>query len=109
MTRASHPSPLHPRDGARFLFERDDQSDDLTRASYRASVFTPDQRFDYRVHMSLDGATTSTPTGTPAPEELAAKLATIATLIARAAARKQADELPPWPHRILRWRGPGRG
>lgn len=110
---------LHPQEGARFLFERASQSDDRGEAVYRAAIATPEQRFDYRITMRIDGSCERAAAdtgagegaggGARAPEDLEAKLDTIARLIARGAAGKQRDELPPWPHRVLRWRGPGRG
>jgi hypothetical protein len=33
----------------------------------------------------------------------------LAKLTARAADKKRGDGMPPWPNRVLRWRGPGRG
>lgn len=108
MSISSEPSTLHPSEGARFLFERESQSDDLAQASYRAAIFTPGERFDYRVQMNLDGSFACAEQGTPAPADLAHKLDTLAKLIARAARGKRDDALPPWPHRVLRWRGPGR-
>jgi hypothetical protein len=33
----------------------------------------------------------------------------VAKLTARAAGKKREDGMPPWPARVLRWRGPGRG
>jgi hypothetical protein len=38
---------LYPRDGARFLFVREDERADGT-AAYRASVYTPTTRYDFR-------------------------------------------------------------
>lgn len=108
MSSSSEPSTLHPSEGARFLFERESQSDDLSQASYRAAIFTPGERFDYRVQMSIDGSFACAEQGAPAPSELARKLDTLAKLIARGARGKRDDALPPWPHRVLRWRGPGR-
>jgi hypothetical protein len=107
--RPSDSATLHPSEGARFLFERASQSDDLSEARYRAAIFTPGERFEYSVHMRIDGSFASAVQGTPAPDDLAHKLDTIAKLIARGARGKQADSLPPWPHRVMRWRGPGRG
>jgi hypothetical protein len=108
MSSSSQPSTLHPSEGARFLFERESQSDDLSQASYRAAIFTPGERFEYHVQMSIDGAFACAEQGTPAPPELAHRLDTLAKLIARGARGKRDGALPPWPHRILRWRGPGR-
>lgn len=97
---------LHPTEGARFLFELDE--DGRERATYRAAVFTPAERFDYLARLDLDGGATIEPAGTRAAPELEHKLETLARLVARGARKKLADELPAWPHRILRWRGPGR-
>ena len=44
-----------------------------------------------------------------APAELAEMLTMVGKLTARAAAKKRDDGLPPWPPRVLRWKGPGRG
>ena len=44
-----------------------------------------------------------------APTELVEMVTMLAKLTARAAAKKRADGMPPWPARVLRWRGPGRG
>jgi hypothetical protein len=108
MSSSSEPSTLHPTEGARFLFERETQRDDLSQACYRAAIFTPAERFAYRVEMNIDGSYTCSEQGPAAPPELAHRLDTLAKLIARAARGKRDDALPPWPHRILRWRGPGR-
>lgn len=99
---------LHPTEGARFLFERRSITEDQRDAVYHAAVFTPGERFDYRVEMTLDGAFELMCDSRSADAALEAKLANIAKLIARAAGRKLSNELPPWPHRVLRWRGPGR-
>ena len=107
--RPSDTATLHPSEGARFLFERTSQSDDLSEAHYRAAIYTPGERFEYTVQMRIDGWFESAVQGTPAPAELANKLDTMAKLIARSAKNKQGDSLPPWPHRVMRWRGPGRG
>jgi hypothetical protein len=107
--RPSDTTTLHPSEGARFLFERTSQSDDLAQAQYRAAIYTPGERFEYTVQMRIDGWFESAVQGTPAPADLASKLDTMAKLIARSAKSKQGDSLPPWPHRVMRWRGPGRG
>ncbi|GAB4524894.1 MAG: hypothetical protein Tsb0020_42960 [Haliangiales bacterium] len=109
MSATSRDQALHPSEGARFLFERASLAPDQSQAVYQAAIFTPDERFAYRVEMAIDGSFEAALCGPEAPAELAQKLATIAKLIARAAAGKQRDKLPPWPQRVLRWRGPGRG
>lgn len=95
---------LTPREGARFLFEL--ERDEGARARYRVAIYTPST-----VH---EGAATLVDTGEVelelgAPDELVATARTLAKLTARGAARKREEGLPPWPARVLRWRGPGRG
>jgi hypothetical protein len=99
---------LHPSAGARFLFERESEAADGQHAGYRAVIFTPEERFEYNADMRVDGGVELRARGPAASAELEAKLATMARLMARDAARKRADDLPPWPHRVLRWRGPNR-
>lgn len=102
-------SSLHPTDGARLLLERVAIEEDGSVARYDASVFTPDERFTLRARLAMDGSAELEAVGTPPPEELQTRLANLAKSTARAAKRKRDDDLPPWPPRILRWRGPGRG
>lgn len=92
---------LHPSDGARYLLERDGAADGPT-ARYRAAIYTPDAEFTARALLGDDGSAELGPTG--APDELHARLAALARLVARDAARLRDDGLPPWPQRILRWR-----
>lgn len=99
-------SDLHPTEGARFLLELEDDGGE--RATYRAAVFTPTERFDYVARLDLDGGSSVESTGSRAEPGLEQKLDTLARLLARGARKKLADELPAWPHRVLRWRGPGR-
>jgi hypothetical protein len=99
--------PLAPEAGVRLLLELDADHGGL--AIYRAAVITPDARFDYRAELGDDGAVALTAVGEPAPEDAATALAQVARLTARAAAGKRDGGLPPWPPRVLRWRGPGRG
>lgn len=111
---ASSNTNHHPTAGARVLLERQHISDDGTSATYAASIFTPTVRFDYQVNLTNSGEVTvvaqQSPTATvgPAPEH-ENLLATVARLTARGASKRAADGLLPWPPRILRWRGPGRG
>lgn len=91
---------LHPSEGARFLLER--ASDDGARATYRASIYTPDAVFTATGVLVEDGTVELAATGAPA--ELDERLAIIARLVARDAARRRADGLVVWPARILRWR-----
>lgn len=92
---------LHPSDGARYLLERDGAADGPT-ARYRAAIYTPDAEFAAGAVLGDDGSVELGPTG--APDELHARLAALARLVARDAARLRGDGLPPWPQRILRWR-----
>ena len=95
---------LRPREGARFLLER--ERDDGARAEYRAVIFPPDATYRGRATHDDGGGVALAAAGAPA--ELADMLQMIAKLTARAAARRRDDGLPAWPARVLRWRGPGR-
>lgn len=108
MSQFHDEAALHPTQGVRLLLERTHVSDDSTRAEYRAVIFTPEDHFEYRATLAFGGGVELTPGERPATDEHADKLAVAARLIARSAARKQSDGLDPWPHRVLRWRGPGR-
>ena len=96
--------PLAPGQGARLLLERRSIAPDLSSATYRGSIITPGQRFEYDAVLRLDGSAELTPVGPPAPAEWQDRLAAHARQTARAADRRRADQLPPWPHRVLRWR-----
>jgi hypothetical protein len=99
---------LHPTEGARFLLERLDVLEPGgARATYRASIYTPDAEFSSTATLGEDGTAEVPPTGAPA--ELDEMLGMLAKLTARGAAKRRADELVVWPARLLRWRGPGRG
>lgn len=93
---------LHPTDGARYLLERDGELHGGARARYRAAIYTPDAAFTATATLGDDGTVELAPTG--APDELHARLATIARLVARDAAKRRSDGMPVWPQRILRWR-----
>lgn len=98
---------LHPAEGARYLFERRLVTEE--GATYDGAIFTPDARFDYEVSMSMSGEYQLTPAASPAPKDLEKRLGNFARQLARASKGKSEDGLEPWPHRVLRWRGPGRG
>jgi hypothetical protein len=105
MSRAGLPptsvsDELAPTDGARFLLERQDAGDGA-RASYRAAIYTPDATYEGRAELGDDGAAD---VAIDAPEALAGKLVMFARLLARGAAKRRDDGLPPWPARVLRWR-----
>ena len=93
---------LHPTDGARYLLERDDDGGEPGRARYRVAIYTPDAVYAASASLGDDGSVELGPTG--APDDLHARLTTIAKLVARDAARLRADGMPAWPNRILRWR-----
>jgi acylphosphatase len=98
---------LTPTEGARFLLEREQELDGGVRARYRAAVYTPETTFHGSALLADDGTVAVTAEGVP--EELLKMLEMLARLTARSAAKKREDGLPPWPSRVLRWRGPGRG
>lgn len=95
------PRDLHPTDGARYLLERDGDGAGA-RARYRATIYTPDAEFATTATLGDDGSALLGPTG--APDELHARLVSLARLVARDAARLGDEGLPAWPQRILRWR-----
>ncbi len=94
-----------PETGARFLLEL--ERADGPRATYRATVFVPDAEYAASAQLTEDGTVALAPTG--APGDLDEMLAMFAKLLARGAPKRRTDGLPPWPQRLLRWRGPGRG
>jgi len=98
-------SAYTPTEGARFLLER--EQDRGASAVYRAVIYTPDATFEGRATLVDDGGVEIEVTG--APEALFSTLQMLAKLTARSAAKKREDGLSPWPARVLRWRGPGRG
>jgi hypothetical protein len=91
---------LAPASGARFLLER--TRDEGARATYRASIHTPDAAYSSTAVLADDGTVELAPTG--APGDLDDMLAMFAKLTARGAAKRRGDGLPPWPARVLRWR-----
>lgn len=99
---------LTPTEGARFLLER--RADDGATATYRAVIYTPTSTHEGTATLAEDGTVQIDGLATPAvPDELLAMLTMLAKLTARSATKKREDGLPPWPARVLRWRGPGRG
>lgn len=96
--------PLHPSEGIRLLLERIGVEAGDAAARYRAAIYTPEERHAYAVRLSLDGGVELTPDGPAAPKALEDKLRVHARTVARAAAQKRQDGLPPWPQRVLRWR-----
>ena len=102
-------SSLHPTEGIRLLLERETISDDRQSARYQATIYTVDQSFHYGCTLGLDGSAEMAADGDEADAKDAESLGKLARSTARAAKRKLEEDLPPWPPRILRWRGPGRG
>jgi hypothetical protein len=90
-----------PDTGARFLLEL--ERDDGARAVYRATVFLPDAEYASLATLSENGVVELPATG--APGDLDETLAMFAKLLARGVPKRRADGLPPWPQRLLRWRG----
>jgi hypothetical protein len=96
---------LTPTEGARFLLER--ERDDGARAEYRVAIYTPSATYVGRATLADDGSAEVSVAN--AADDLVEMLRMFARLTARGAAKRREDGLPPWPARVLRWRGPGRG
>ncbi len=115
---------LTPTEGARFLLEREREDAD-GGAVYRTRIYTPQVTYEGFATLREDGTATLTdqmaaallsggrtsqnPPEGRAPQDLVDTLQMLAKLTARSASKKREDGLPPWPARVLRWRGPGRG
>ena len=108
-TRGSVSDSLHPSEGIRLLLDRQSIAEDMQSASYAGAVYTVTACFRYRVDMAMDGSASLLAIEEPATPGDEDALSKIAKSTARAAKRKREEALPPWPMRILRWRGPGRG
>jgi hypothetical protein len=94
---------VHPQHGGRFLLERVAGEHGDGEIRYRASLFTPEQRFDAAVAVRIedgDVAFSAFEPGAPPPWLVTA---TRAFLRAEWKARK-APGGAPWPERITRWR-----
>jgi hypothetical protein len=100
------PDPLTPTAGARYVLER--VNADGRAARYRGRILTPDASYEYDAQLSAD-ADPQLASASAAPADLEKVLVMIARLTARAVEKRLEDGLPPWPERITRWRGPGRG
>lgn len=85
----------------------DREQDDGASARYRAAIYTPHETYEGHAVLRDDGSVDVHVAGAPA--ELFSTLEMLAKLTARSAAKKREGGLPPWPARVLRWRGPGRG
>ena len=62
----------------------------------------------HRADLKMEGTALLTAEAEAATKEDEEALRKLAKSRARAAKRKLANRLPPWPPRVLRWRGPGR-
>ena len=102
--------PLRPGSGARFFLELEARGDFDATARYRGVIFEPARQTEYRVTMTIEGEASLTPVDAPTRTgaELEDMLLMIARLTARGAHKRRQDAMPPWPERVLRWRGPGR-
>jgi hypothetical protein len=87
------------------LLERIEE--DAGGAKYRATIFTPEATYVGTAQLAEDGGATVVVGGASA--ELVDVMQMLAKLTARSAAKKREDGFPPWPARVMRWRGPGRG
>jgi hypothetical protein len=87
---------LHPTAGIRILLEL--EKSDADGAEYRAAIYTPTERFDYAVRITL-------PDGAVHIAEPAAGSVDALRAMARSLARDALAEQPVvWPRRFLRWR-----
>lgn len=96
---------LTPTEGARFLLERIAEREG--GAEYRATIFTPEATHAGTAALGEDGRVAVTIAAAPA--ELVEVMEMLAKLTARGAAKRREEGLAPWPARVTRWRGPGRG
>lgn len=96
---------LTPTEGARFLLER--LAEQEGGAEYRATIFTPQATHAGTAQLREDGS--ADVVIATAPADLVEVMQMLAKLTARGAAKKREDGFPPWPARVMRWRGPGRG
>lgn len=92
---------LHPSEGARFILERATDAGD--RATYKASIYTPDAVFATTASLAEDG-TAALDAPANAPGDLDERLTILAKLVARDAPKRRDDGLVVWPARIMRWR-----
>jgi hypothetical protein len=102
-------SSLRPAQGARFLLDRDGADGTGGSARYRGGVYTRDSEHCFVLVLAEDGSATIESADGEADAEHVERLLDLARSTARAAARRRSDGLSPWPDRVVRWRGPGRG
>jgi hypothetical protein len=93
-------SDLHPSAGVRILLELCDADD--AQARYRAALYTPTSRLDYRLSIARTDGTVAI-TETPADDSPA--YTELLHAMARSLARDALASTPfHWPSRLLRWR-----
>lgn len=97
---------LHPTAGIRILLEL--AGSDPGGAEYRAAIYTPTERFEYAVRITLpEGAVhIAAPAAGPvdALRAMARSLARDALAGPSPEQPDQPDQPIPWPRRFLRWR-----
>jgi hypothetical protein len=98
---------LRPSVGTRLLLDR--IAIDGGHAHYQAWILSLERETSYHADLDDTGAVTLTPSSASARPDEEAALHMLAKLTARGARKRADDGLPPWPPRVLRWRGPGRG
>ncbi len=91
---------LHPSAGVRIALEL--ETEDRASAHYRAAIYTPASRFDYRLAIAMsDGLVTLIET----PAEKNAPFSDLVCAMARSLYRDALAASPVrWPRRLLRWR-----
>ena len=94
---------LHPTNGVRFLYVLVPGAGSQA-AEYDAFIYTPTECFSYHARFTLEGTCEFKSKERRAKNALEQRLEGIGRVIARDAARKQAEGLVPWPSRVLRWR-----
>jgi hypothetical protein len=91
-----------PEEGARYLLELVEVQGE--QATYRCAVVAAEASYAGSAVVDLGGGVELQRFDAPLPDALHAALTMFARLLARAAAGRTKDGLPPWPPRVLRWR-----
>jgi hypothetical protein len=91
---------LHPTAGIRILLEL--ERSDTGGAEYRGAIYTPTERLDYKVRITLPEGAVHIADPAAGPVDA---LRAMARSLARDALAGHSPEQPiPWPRRFLRWR-----
>ncbi len=101
--------PLHPTEGIRLLLERKSISEDQQSAVYGGAIYGVESLYLSVVRLAMDGSAEIVEESENTDPAALSALLKLSKSTARAAKRKHSEKLPPWPPRVLRWRGPGRG